>query len=172
MSLLDAVTGIFAGGAGLTTVISGGISAFVNLKEKKIANAHELAMQPFKEKEWEFMLTQQKRSIANDEFMAEKGLIESQTRSANDLTRSAIQSDMQEVMAALQMQGQRWWVGAIRTLNRPALTWGLLLVMFVTIFVDVDQFNQVQAATIITLSRMGEAAFGFWFGGRIVRSGQ
>lgn len=170
MSLLGFLSD--AAGGGLVTAASGLLSTFggawFKLKEKDMDLKHERAMVPHKEAEWAFTLDHQKRQVEQDRYMAEAGLLRSIEEGSAQMRTAAIQSDMEEVRAALAMSDQRWWVGAVRTLNRPALTWLSILILVVFYFWPPQAEENGAMLILTTLCTMCASAWGFWFGSRTV----
>lgn len=167
MSLLDAV-GAFVGGGGLAAAIGTATSAVTKYKEKKLDNAHELAMTSHRQEEWRFQAEMAKAQAEHDRYLVDGQLLIESQRGADALTESAIDADGAEVVAALKMSGMPWQVGAMRTLFRPFLTlflWTILLI----VWWRVPMASELNVLVVQGVVQGAMMSLGVWFGGRIIK---
>lgn len=167
MSLVDAL-GSFVGGGGLATAFGTVVGAVTKYKERKLETAHELAMTPHKEKQWQFEAAMAKRQADHDKFMAEQDFMIEVERGSLSMQQSVIESDAATAVVALGMKDQKWWVGAIKTLFRPFLTMVLWLFVF-ALFLKASENSAYQQQIVDTVTNGAGATLGIWFGGRISR---
>lgn len=154
-------------GGGLTSTITGSISAFVKYKELKLSYDHE-------RDRWNYEISMYKNQRDHERYLVDQKALMVNEVTATHAQRTAIESDMREVVALLKRPGDAPAWAVFRTLFRPGLT---LCLFFACVFIPFMPLPTVpsgmEESTVVkgvynTILQGFSAALGFWFGSRLV----
>jgi len=159
-ALLDALS-TFVGAGGLSGGIAAVASLGAKLYEKRLDQSQERAR-------WMYETDLHERNAAHELHLAKQKLLISRERTAGETLASAIGADGRESVAVMRVPGMPWWVGAIRTLTRPILTYALVVLVALLWWTTEDE--SVETLIVAAVLALASASFSFWFGGRVVKS--
>jgi hypothetical protein len=135
-----------AGSGGLLGIVGAIGTKFMAYKEKKLAFAHEIAMQ------------------TEDRLNMEMEITLAQTKGAIDLELQESENDAKSLQTAINAEGAisgtSQWVADLRGSLRPILTYGLVVIS--SLVIALDQSNPWIGELIFLAS----TAVTFWFGSR------
>ena len=162
MSFLSGLADVLLGG-GATGMISGAISIWAKLQEKKIDIAHKQA-------EWRYTLEMTRENAKHESLLADKQLLIAKQVGADSLRMAAINAE-----AGLpRLQNVAGWVNNIRSLHRLVLTYVLIGAAIWMYWVARNQAlaiidaSETQTYLTVFVTNAAASAIGFWFGDRVV----
>lgn len=149
----------FVGSGGLTGAITGVATIGAKIYEKQLDQAQERAR-------WQHEAQLHRLNAEHERWLGEQELLIESERVAGDVLSVGIDADSSEAVAAFQMKGMHWAVGAIRTLTRPALT-VMLIALVALIWARTTDASLEQMIVSAMLGGM-LSALSFWFAGRVL----
>jgi hypothetical protein len=153
MSFLSSLSDLFLGG-GASGIISGGISIYGKLKEKKLDNEHE-------RNKWSYEIQMTRANMEHESLLADKELLVSQQVGADALRLAAIEAES-------QFGNTSDWVNNIRSLHRLVLTYVLIIGAFAMNWTSGADVSEQQILLTIFVTNAAASAVGFWFGDRVI----
>lgn len=160
MSALSAAIDMITGG-GLTTAITGGISIWAKLKEKKLDHDQERAR-------WTYEVSAYRYQAKHEQYLAQQNLLIRKEQGAIDLRLSALNSERE----LSKLKNVSRWVNNWRSLNRILITYALLIAAFWMHYragESIGAISELERMLVLFVTNAAASAIGFWFGDRVVK---